>query len=84
MKAPLHVGEAQPGVLLLPTDALQLLLSVLLCNAGTLLPLLDTLREDLVDPAVEQNAQRLRHFKTQHDIDLSFERKPHEPHGRVE
>lgn len=49
VEAPLHLGEAQPGALLLPPDALQLLLAVLLGDAGTLLPLLDTLRKDLVD-----------------------------------
>lgn len=54
VEAPLHVGEAEPGVLLVPADALQLLLAVLLGDAGTLLPLLDPLREDLVDPAAGQ------------------------------
>lgn len=49
VEASLHLGEAQPGVLLLPPDAFQLLLAVLLGDAGTLLPLLDTLRKDLVD-----------------------------------
>lgn len=52
VEASLHLGEAQPGVLLLPPDALQLLLAVLLSDAGTLLPLLDALRKDLVDPTV--------------------------------
>lgn len=54
VEASLHLGEAQPGVLLLPPDAFQLLLAVLLGDAGTLLPLLDTLREDLVDAAGKQ------------------------------
>lgn len=60
MEASLHVREAQPGILLLPADALQLLLAMLLCDAGTLLPLLDTLREDLIDPAVDRQAQRFQ------------------------
>ena len=50
MKASLHLSEAQAGVLLISTDSLQLLLAVLLGNAGALLPLLDTLREDLINP----------------------------------
>lgn len=53
MEASLHLSEAQPGVLLLPPDAFQLLLAVLLSDAGTLLPLLDALRKDLIDPTVE-------------------------------
>lgn len=55
MEASLHLSEAQPGVLLLPPDAFQLLLAVLLSDAGTLLPLLDALRKDLIDPTVEIN-----------------------------
>lgn len=53
MEASLHLSEAQPGVLLLPPDAFQLLLAVLLSDAGTLLPLLDALRKDLIEPTVE-------------------------------
>lgn len=53
VEASLHLSEAQPGVLLLPPDAFQLLLAVLLSDAGTLLPLLDALRKDLIDPTVE-------------------------------
>ena len=52
VEAPLHLRETQPGILLVPADALQLLLALLLGDAGTLLPLLDTLGQDLVDPAV--------------------------------
>lgn len=55
VEASLHLSEAQPGVLLVPSDALQLFLAVLLGNAGALLPLLDTLWEDLVDPAVDES-----------------------------
>lgn len=55
VEASLHLSEAQPGVLLVPPDALQLLLAVLLCNAGALLPLLDALWEDLVDAAVDES-----------------------------
>lgn len=56
MEASLHVSEADAGVLLFPADALQLLLAVLLGDAGALLPLLDALREDLIDPAVDGKA----------------------------
>lgn len=55
VEASLHLSEAQPGVLLVPSDALQLFLAVLLGDAGALLPLLDTLWEDLVDPAVGES-----------------------------
>lgn len=54
VEASLHLGEAQPGALLLPPDAFQLLLAVLLGDAGALLPLLDALREDLVDATGKQ------------------------------
>lgn len=53
VEASLHLGEAHPGILLFPSDAFQLLLAMLLSNAGTLLPLLDTLRKDLIDPTVK-------------------------------
>ena len=59
VEAPLHLCEAQPGVLLVAADSLQLLLAVLLGDAGALLPLLDALRQDLIDPAVEQNERFL-------------------------
>lgn len=62
VEAAFHLCETQPSVLLVPTNALQLLLPVLLCDAGTLLPLLDALGEDLVDSAVVRNAQK--HKKT--------------------
>lgn len=61
VKTSLHICEAQTGILLFPADALQLLLTMLLSDAGTLLPLLDTLREDLIDPAVD--AHRLTSVK---------------------
>lgn len=51
VEASLHLSEAEPGVLLFPAYPLQLLLTVFLGNAGALLPLLDTLREDFIDPA---------------------------------
>lgn len=51
VEAALHLSEAESGILLLLADALQLLLSVLFSDAGTLLPLLDALRKDLIDPA---------------------------------
>lgn len=63
MEASLHLCKAEPGVLLFPTDALQLLLTMLLSDAWTLLPLLYALREDLIDPAVDENSRRLTHFK---------------------
>lgn len=50
VEAALHVSEAESGVLLVPADALELLLAVLFSDTGTLLPLLDPLWEDLVDP----------------------------------
>lgn len=49
MKAALHISEPQPGLLLVTADAFQKLLTLLLGNAGAPLPLLDTLREDLID-----------------------------------
>lgn len=51
MEASLHFSQTQPSVVLLFADSLQLLLTMFFCYAGTLLPLLDTLREDLIDPA---------------------------------
>lgn len=52
VKALLHEGEAEPGGLLLLPDALQLPPPHFLGHAGTLLPLLDPLREDLIDATV--------------------------------
>lgn len=49
----LHLGEAHPCGLLLLADALQLFFALFLSDAGALLPLLDTLREDLIDPTAE-------------------------------
>lgn len=49
MEALLHQREAESRRLLLPPDPLQLSPPHLLGNAGTLLPLLDPLRQDLVD-----------------------------------
>lgn len=51
VEAALHLLEAGARALLLPADALEQLLAVLLSNARALLPLLDALREDLVDAA---------------------------------
>lgn len=51
METFLHVREPGPGELLFTPDAFQELLTLFLCDAGALLPLLDTLREDLIDPA---------------------------------
>lgn len=62
VEASLHLCEAQPGILLFPANALQLFLAMLLSDAGTLLPLLDTLREDLINPAVDQKSHKLMHF----------------------
>lgn len=61
VEASLHLGEAHPGILLFPPDAFQLLLAMLLSDAGTLLPLLDTLRKDLIDPTVRN--KRLFHYR---------------------
>lgn len=61
MEAPLHLSEAQTGVLLVPPDSLQLFLAVLLGDAGALLPLLYALREDLINAAVDdKNCPGLR------------------------
>ena len=51
VEAALHLLEAGTRALLLPADALEQLLAVLLSNARALLPLLDALRKDLVDAA---------------------------------
>lgn len=51
VEAALHLLEAGARALLLPADALEQLLAVLLSNARALLPLLDALRKDLVDAA---------------------------------
>lgn len=53
MEAPLHLSEAQPGVLLVTPDPLKLFFAVLLRDAGALLPLLNALREDLVNATVD-------------------------------
>lgn len=45
----LHHGEPQSGRLLLPSDPFQLPSTHLLCDARALLPLLDPLRQDLID-----------------------------------
>lgn len=51
MESALHLLKAGTGTLLLTANTFQQLLPVLLSNAGTLLPLLDALGEDLVDAA---------------------------------
>lgn len=51
MKTLLHESEAEPSGLLLLPDAFQLPPAHFLGNARTLLPLLDPLREDLIDAA---------------------------------
>lgn len=53
METFLHQREAEPGGLLLLPDSLQLSPPHLLGDAGTLLPLLDPLGEDLIDPAAD-------------------------------
>lgn len=50
----LHQSEAEPGRLLLLPDSFKLSPPHLLGNTGTLLPLLDPLREDLIDTTEEQ------------------------------
>lgn len=54
MEAFLHQRETHPRRLLLFPDPLQLSASNLLGNAGTLLPLLDPLRQDLIDATERQ------------------------------
>lgn len=51
----LHESEAEPGRLLLLPDSLQLSAPHLLRDARTLLPLLDPLREDLIDTTAGHN-----------------------------
>lgn len=51
VESALHFLKAGAGALLLPADAFEQLLAMLLSNAGALLPLLDALGEDLVDAA---------------------------------
>ena len=51
VEAALHVLQAEARLVLLAPDALQQPLAVLLRHARALLPLLDPLRQDLVDPA---------------------------------
>lgn len=51
VESALHFLETGAGALLLTADAFQELLAVLFGNAGALLPLLDALGEDLIDPA---------------------------------
>lgn len=62
VEALLHQREAQPGGLLLLPDSLQLPAAHLLGHAGALLPLLDPLRDDLVDATahVKMSSQSLR------------------------
>lgn len=59
MKSFLHQSEAKPGRLLLLPDSLQLSPPHLLSNTGTLLPLLDPLREDLIDTTEIQTDRQL-------------------------
>lgn len=54
VEALLHESEAEPSGLLLLPDAFQLPPAHFLGHAGTLLPLLDPLREDLIDAAEGQ------------------------------
>lgn len=58
VKTLLHQREAEPGCLLLFPDAFQLPPPHFLGNAGTLLPLLDPLREDLIDATVGHTKHR--------------------------
>lgn len=58
VEASLHLREAEAGLLLFAADALQLLLAQLLRNARTLLPLLDALRQDLIDTAKQQASKQ--------------------------
>lgn len=51
MESALHFLKAGAGALLLTANTFEQLLPVLLGNAGTLLPLLDALGEDLIDAA---------------------------------
>lgn len=57
----LHQSEAEPGRLLLLPDSFKLSPPHLLGNTGTLLPLLDPLREDLIDTTEEQKQTVMKH-----------------------
>lgn len=57
MESALHFLKAGAGTLLLAADTFEQLLPMLLSNAGTLLPLLDALGEDLVDAAAGREGQ---------------------------
>lgn len=63
METFLHIGKPCPGQLLLAPDAFQKFLSLLLGDARALLPLLDTLRKDLIDPADggEEEEEKKKH-----------------------
>lgn len=54
MEAFFHLCEAEPRRLLLLPDSLELPAAHLFSNTGALLPLLNPLRKDLVDPTAGQ------------------------------
>jgi len=53
MELALHLLQFAAGLLLFTPDLLQQLFAVFLSDAGTLLPLLDPLGQDLIDTAAE-------------------------------
>lgn len=61
MESALHFLKACAGTLLLTTNTFKQLLAMLLCNAGALLPLLDALREDLIDAAAKSRESGKQH-----------------------
>ena len=65
MESALHFLEAGAGTLLFTANTFEQLLPVLLSNAGTLLPLLDALGEDLVDAAAGRQLVGCRQGKWQ-------------------
>lgn len=64
MKAMLHFSKAHASSLLLLTNSLQLLSALLLSDARTLLPLLNTLWKNLVDPAAKPASKQSTSFCT--------------------
>lgn len=65
MESAFHFLKAGAGALLLTANTFEQLLPVLLSNTGTLLPLLDALREDLVDAAAGRQWVRCRQERWQ-------------------
>lgn len=64
MKAALHFSKTHTSSLLFLTNSLQLLPALLLSDARTLLPLLDTLWKNLVDSAAKPESIQTSSFSS--------------------